>query len=93
MQKIISYLSVYILNNKLIFSSFLCSHEMRFTRAAALKGTDDMNSKRDVDVGKKGKVFEFGQLQGKINFIECSIGTEDSVGVGIICEWIEKAFM
>ena len=66
---------------------------MRFTRAAALKGTDDMNSKRDVDVGKKGKVFEFGQLQGKINFIECSIGTEDSVGVGIICEWIEKAFM
>ena len=63
---------------------------MRVTRAAALKGTDDAQSGNHIDIGKKGKAFEFNHVASKIEFQECDLKKEDVASIENIMNWIDK---
>ena len=60
---------------------------MRHTRAAALKETDDVHSSKHMDIGKKGKAFEFNHVSSKIEFMEYELQNADSAN---IAQWIEN---
>ena len=66
---------------------------MRLTRAAALKGTDDAQATKHVDVGKKGKAFEFCHLGSNIQFIECDLKKEDVASTENIINWMENVVL
>eukprot|EP00794_Sanderia_malayensis_P015444 gene15444-17023_t len=65
-------------------------NNLRKTRAAALKGTDDSNSPENVDIGKKGKDFSFNNLHSKIEFIECQLKDGDASNLADIENWLKK---
>jgi len=66
---------------------------MRSTRAAALKGTDEAQAASHVDVGKKGKPFEFCHVGSNVEFMECDLKKKNIASVESIMSWIEDVFL
>lgn len=63
---------------------------MRATRAAALKGTDDSQSTNHIDLGRRGKVFEFCHVTSNVEFMESDLKKDYVASVEHITNWIEK---
>ena len=66
---------------------------MRLTRAAALKGTDEVQVPNHIDIGKKGRSFEFCHVGSRIEFLECDLKKEDVASVESIMSWIENSVL
>lgn len=66
---------------------------LRVTRSAA-PSTLDSSSTAPVQLGKKGKEFEFSQLPLKVEFLECSAkggrGDGDTADIQDLEKWLAK---